>query len=70
MHDISQCFISLLRASMTGPTKREFNPYTQNGGTVLAIAGADFAVIAGDTRQSEGYTIQTRLAPKVFRLYA
>ncbi|KAF8635800.1 hypothetical protein AX15_000007 [Amanita polypyramis BW_CC] len=50
------------------PQARQFNPYTENGGTILAIAGADFSVIAGDTRQSEGYSIQTRYAPKVFRL--
>jgi 20S proteasome subunit beta 6 len=48
--------------------QRQFNPYSENGGTILAIAGADFSVIAGDTRQSEGYSIQTRYAPKVFRL--
>jgi len=51
-----------------GPYQRRFNPYSENGGTILAIAGADFSVIAGDTRQSEGYNIQTRYAPKVFRL--
>ncbi|KAF9494540.1 N-terminal nucleophile aminohydrolase [Pleurotus eryngii] len=51
-----------------GPQQRQFNPYTENGGTILAIAGKDFSVIAGDTRQSEGYSIQTRYAPKVFRL--
>jgi 20S proteasome subunit beta 6 len=50
------------------PQERRFNPYSDNGGTILAIAGADFSVIAGDTRQSEGYSIQTRYAPKVFRL--
>ena len=50
-------------------TERRFNPYSENGGTILAIAGQDFSVIAGDTRQSEGYNIQTRFAPKVFRLY-
>jgi 20S proteasome subunit beta 6 len=50
------------------PQTRRFNPYTENGGTILAIAGADFSVIAGDTRQSEGYSIQTRYAPKVFPL--
>jgi len=50
------------------PQQRQFNPYTENGGTILAIAGADFSVIAGDTRQSEGYSIQTRYAPKVFKL--
>ncbi len=51
------------------PHQHSFNPYTDNGGTILAIAGADFSVIAGDTRQSEGYSIQTRYAPKVFKLY-
>jgi len=54
--------------SSSHPQTRQFNPYTENGGTILAIAGADFSVIAGDTRQSEGYSIQTRYAPKVFRL--
>lgn len=55
--------------SFAQPQQRHFDPYTSNGGTILAIAGADFSVIAGDTRQSEGYSIQTRYAPKVFRLY-
>ena len=50
------------------PTAHQFNPYSENGGTILAIAGADFSVIAGDTRQTEGFNIQTRYAPKVFRL--
>ncbi|KAJ7581204.1 nucleophile aminohydrolase [Mycena floridula] len=50
------------------PQERRFDPYAENGGTILAIAGANFAVIAGDTRQSEGYSIQTRYAPKVFQL--
>jgi len=54
--------------SLSHPQQHHFNPYTENGGTILAIAGADFSVIAGDTRQSEGYSIQTRYAPKVFRL--
>ena len=55
--------------SIGQPQQRQFNPYSENGGTILAIAGANFSVIAGDTRQSEGYNIQTRYAPKVFRLY-
>lgn len=36
--------------------------------TTLAIAGKDFCVVAGDTRQSEGYSINTRYAPKAFHL--
>lgn len=50
------------------PVSHHFNPYSDNGGTILAIAGSDFSVIAGDTRQTEGFNIQTRYAPKVFRL--
>ena len=61
--------ITMPDGSYVHPQERQFNPYTENGGTILAIAGADFSVIAGDTRQSEGYSIQTRYAPKVFRLY-
>lgn len=48
--------------------QRHFEPYADSGGTILAIAGADFSVIAGDTRQTDYYNIQTRYAPKVFRL--
>lgn len=55
-------------ASAHGPVGRQFSPYTSNGGSILAIAGKDFCVVAGDTRQSEGYNIQTRYKPKVFRL--
>jgi hypothetical protein len=50
------------------PRRSAFNPYSDNGGTILAIAGKDFSVIAGDTRQSEGYSIQTRYARKVWQL--
>ena len=41
----------------TAPQQRHFNPYSDNSGTILAIAGQDFAVIAGDTHQTAGYEI-------------
>ncbi|ODQ51760.1 N-terminal nucleophile aminohydrolase [Saitoella complicata NRRL Y-17804] len=50
------------------PIEHRFNPYTDNGGTMLAIAGDDFAVIAGDTRSTSGYNINTRYQPKVFEV--
>ncbi|KAJ3051369.1 Proteasome subunit beta type-1 [Rhizophlyctis rosea] len=50
------------------PVEHRFSPYTDNGGTALAVAGEDFCVVAGDTRQSEGYHINSRYQPKVFQL--
>ncbi|KAI9159286.1 Proteasome subunit beta type-6 [Blastocladiella emersonii ATCC 22665] len=48
--------------------QRRVDPYADNGGTAVAIAGEDYAIIAADTRQSEGYNINSRNAPKAFQL--
>ncbi|CAH2355719.1 proteasome subunit beta type-6 [[Candida] railenensis] len=50
------------------PIEHRFNPYSDNGGTVLGIAGEDFAVLAGDTRQVVGYSINSRYEPKIFNV--
>lgn len=42
--------------------------YTDNGGTILGITGDDFVVLAGDTRHTAGYNINSRTERKVYRL--
>lgn len=51
-----------------GPKQCHFSPYSFNGGSVLAVAGEDFAVIASDTRLSEGFSIHSRDQPKTYQL--
>ncbi|KAJ7200321.1 20S proteasome subunit [Mycena pura] len=48
--------------------QQQFNPYSETNGTILAIAGPGFTVVAGDTRKADGYNVQTNFAPTVFRL--
>ena len=45
-----------------------FQRYTDNGGSTLGIAGKDFTIIAGDTRSTSGYSINSRFSPKVFKI--
>eukprot|EP01089_Gocevia_fonbrunei_P023545 TRINITY_DN9999_c0_g1_i2.p1 TRINITY_DN9999_c0_g1~~TRINITY_DN9999_c0_g1_i2.p1 ORF type:complete len:215 (-),score=55.75 TRINITY_DN9999_c0_g1_i2:37-681(-) len=46
----------------------KWSPYVDNGGTTVAICGSDFAIVAGDTRMSTGYSIHTRYGRKVLKL--
>lgn len=50
------------------PMMHHFHPYSDNGGTTVAVAGKDFVVVASDTRLSEGYSIYTREQSKIFNL--
>ncbi|CAM0140644.1 Proteasome subunit beta type-6 [Umbelopsis sp. WA50703] len=53
---------------LTAPIEHRFEPYEDNGGTSVAIAGKDFCVVASDTRQSNGYIINSRYAPKAYKM--
>nr|QBH72801.1 proteasome subunit beta type [Aphelinus abdominalis] len=50
------------------PRGVQFSPYADNGGSVVALAGDDFSLIAADTRLSTGYSIYTRNQDKLFQL--
>merc|ERR1712008_445681 len=46
-----------------------FSPYNDNGGSTVAIAGENYAIVASDTRLTDGgYGILSRNLPKLYNL--
>ncbi|KAH8740414.1 proteasome subunit beta type 1 [Cryptosporidium ryanae] len=53
---------------LSGTVECRFDPYIDNGGSCVAIAGNDFAVVVADTRLSKLYRIASRSVSKVYEL--
>jgi len=53
---------------MQAPMEHRWQPYDDNGGTCLGVAGEDYAVLAADTRLSTGYRIHSRSVSKATQL--
>ena len=51
------------------PLERRWSPYSDNGGSTVAVAGEDFVVVASDTRLTNGgFGILSRNISKMFQL--
>ncbi|KAF8821069.1 putative proteasome subunit beta type 1 [Cardiosporidium cionae] len=48
--------------------KEQWNPYVDNGGTILAASFENSAIVVGDSRTSFGFSIATRNFPKFTKL--
>lgn len=56
------------KKTCNGKMEHNFNPYMNNGGSCVAVAGEDFVVIAADTRLSKMYRIASRSVSKTCQL--
>lgn len=67
---MSQAYSLASTASAGAQTRQHaaWSPYDDNGGTVVAVAGDDYCIVAGSTRLSTGYSILTRDQSKILRL--
>lgn len=54
--------------SMIGPMGRRFSPYQDNGGTVVAVSGKDYSIVASDTRLGSGYSVPCRNVSRIVKL--
>lgn len=52
-----------------GPKNQTNQNKKKNNRTTMGISGKDFVIMAGDTRLSTGYSIQTRKSTKLCKLF-
>jgi len=57
-----------LSMPVKGPLQARWSPYVDNGGSCIALAGPGYAIIAADTRLSNGFSIQSRSTTKMCQL--
>eukprot|EP00178_Gracilaria_changii_P006690 TRINITY_DN216_c0_g1_i2.p1 TRINITY_DN216_c0_g1~~TRINITY_DN216_c0_g1_i2.p1 ORF type:complete len:198 (-),score=17.35 TRINITY_DN216_c0_g1_i2:2575-3168(-) len=55
-------------AHPAAPLSRHFHPYENNGGTVVSVSGADYTIVASDTRLGSGYSVPSRYVSRVLKL--
>lgn len=63
-------FFVLIVFFLLGTTSEgnKFDPYVDNGGTVVGVSGHNFAILASDSRLSESYIIRSRNVSKIFEV--
>lgn len=52
--------LKVIRVTSSESEEKKFDPYADNGGTIIGIAGYDFVLVAADTRLSEDTFIRSR----------
>lgn len=50
------------------PKAHGWSPYENNGGTVVAVSGKDYSIVASDTRFGLGYSVPARYVSRVMKL--
>lgn len=55
-------------AECASNSQKNFEPYADNGGTVVALAGKDFVIVGADTRLTEQYCIRSRKWSRISEL--
>ena len=50
------------------PIQHRFQPYVNNGGTVVSVSGSDYTIVASDTRLGFGYSIPSRDVSRIIKL--
>jgi len=49
-------------------TPHSFEPYQNNGGTIISVSLEDFSIVASDTRVTSGFSIPSRNATRILKV--